>query len=63
MDFVIDNREKEGRRSLKKQQNIPEQKVMNYQLEMTPQVSTVVDKNAPIPRNIIMKIQNTGDKK
>lgn len=35
---------------------------MNYQFEMTSWISTVIDKNTPIPRNIIMKIQNTGDK-
>lgn len=35
---------------------------MNYQFKMTPWVSTVVDKNTPLPRNI-MKIQNTEDKK
>lgn len=35
---------------------------MNHQFETTPQQSTLVAKNRPIPKNIIMKIENTGDK-
>lgn len=63
-EFPWDNRENEGRRSFKKktQQNILEQKVTNYQFEMTPWVPTTVDKTTSVPRKIIMKIQNTGDK-
>lgn len=36
---------------------------MDYQFEMTPWEPTTVDKNIPISRNIIVKIQNMGDKK